>query len=125
MTPNKICEFCNCPLIYVPINIGSTYSAHTRILRVHYCSDCKAEYVYWSDDGIVASINLYTIINNKLYRWSVTPGTKGGRLWYVADLGIPGHHPNTGLCLLKTFKECPQLNPKNVEEKIRFMLLYL
>ena len=125
--PSKTCNFCQKKADYVPINVGGNHGVADRnlILRVHYCSSCAAEYVYWSDDGAEASVNLYASVNDKMYRWSTTTGETTARLWYVEKPGYPGTRPNEGLVLLKSFEEHPDLNPENVAEKIRFMLPFL
>lgn len=127
MTPSKECNFCHKETVYAPIAIVGTHNANdrSRSLRVHYCTNCAAEYVYWSHDGELGSVHLYTIVNGKMYRWSTSTGEKKGRLWYVEKPGIPGVKPNEGLVLLKTLEEHPDLTPENVGEKIRFMLPFL
>lgn len=125
MIPIKNCEFCETQTTYVPLATGTDYpTARSRTLRVHFCRDCQAEYVYWSDDGALASIHLYTTINEKMYRWSMVPGTSGGRLWHVGEPGIPGKEPNKKLALLKNL-DLNSITPSNVEEKIRTYLPFL
>jgi hypothetical protein len=126
MIPIKICNFCQKEATYAPLTIkGVTTPDRYRKLRVHYCTDCAAEYVYWENDGQLAAINLYVIINAKMYRWSTTLGEKVARLWYVKEPGLPGVQPNKGLNLLKSFEDHPDLTPENVAEKIKFMLPFL
>lgn len=127
MIPSKTCHYCQKETQYAPIPIVGTHSTADRgkTLRVHYCADCAAEYVYWSHDGELGSVHLYTIVNNKMYRWSTSVGEKKARLWYVEKPGIPGKQANQGLALLKTLEEHPDLTPQNVGEKIRFMLPFL
>lgn len=130
MIPIKVCEFCNVPTMYVPIStgVGSGQALRgnmERVLRVHFCSDCQAEYVYWSNDGALATIHLYTTINKRTYRWSMVPGVNGGRLWHIGQPGIPGKEPNKDLTLLKNLEDLNAITPKNVEEKIRTYLPFL
>ncbi len=127
MIPVKICEFCSTRTMYVPLAIGTEYPSaiSSRTLRVHYCKDCRAEYVYWSNDGALASIHLYATIGEKMYRWSMVSNIKGGRLWHVGEPGIPGEIPNKGLVLLKSLEDLNSITPSNVEEKIRTYLPFL
>jgi hypothetical protein len=125
MIPIKVCEFCNTDTMYLPLAIGTQYeSLNSRVLRVHFCRPCQAEYVYWSNDGVLASIHLYTTINEKMYRWSMVPAISGGRLWHVGTPGIPGKESNKDLTLLKNL-DLNSITPSNVEEKIRIYLPFL
>lgn len=112
----KACRFCNNDMVAVPLVIG------TRTLEVYFCYTCQSEYVDW---GGIVSIHLYTQINNKTYRWSIEENGNVGRLWHVAEPGIPGERPNRKLKLVKYFKHFPNITPSNVERKLKFMLLFL
>lgn len=126
MIPVKVCNFCQQPTQYAPLPTGSGYGANRiKVLRVHFCFECSAEYVFWADDSALAATHLYATVNDKMYRWSTSPSEKVARLWYVQKPGIPGKQPNEGMVLLKTFEEFPEITPTNVEEKIRFMLPFL
>ena len=48
-----------------------------------------------------------------------------GSLWYIGEPGEPGIRPNRKVKILGTFAYPPEINPGNVERKIRFMLLFL
>jgi hypothetical protein len=122
MTPTliKLCSFCQKETKYVPITVRGK-----RTLKVNFCADCSAEFVYWRDSGTMVT-HLYTTVNDKMYRWSVDSFTDGqARLWYVESPGIPGVQPNKNLKLLKSFNEFPYITPQNINEKIKFMLVYL
>ena len=133
MTDNvKICDFCNKETKYVPLTVGyksrslgfTTGGPKPRTIKVHFCSGCQAEYVFWGDNP---SVNLYTTVNGNLYRWSKdTLLGNAGRLWHVKDPGIPGIKQNSNLHMLKSFDvDIPDITPHNVNEKVRFMLLWL
>jgi hypothetical protein len=116
-----ICKFCQKETTYVPLRV-----ADRRTFEVHYCFSCNAEYVdYGSDDG--KATHLYTEIDKKMYRWSVTEhkAKLSGYVWYVGEPGVPGVVPNKRLRLLKSFETPPTIVPNNVEQKIRFILLFL
>jgi hypothetical protein len=127
MIPIKNCHFCLQPTRYVPLSVGDDYSLNKiRILKVHFCHRCRAEYTFWGDStGELSAVHLYTTINDKMYRWSTSPNDKSGRLWYVEHPGIVGNKPNKGLVLLKNFEDHPDITPANIEEKVRFILPFL
>lgn len=126
MTPIKICHFCDKETAYVPLSVGSPYKPLSpKMLRVHFCQACQAEYVYWSDDGTLSFLHLYTTINDKMYRWTVSESEKAACLSYVEKPGIPGRRANEKIQLLKKLEDHPDLTPQNVAEKIKFILLYM
>ena len=109
---------------YVPLVIkGGNGDSHYHTFDVHYCYDCRSEYVHW---GQVDSLHLYTIVNNRMYRWSVESSGRLARLWLVGEPGEPGVRPNRKLELVKNFKNIyPKITPQNINEKLRFILLFL
>jgi hypothetical protein len=119
-----LCKFCPKETVYVPLSIkGGVGDNSFHMFEVHYCYDCKAEYVDWAEN---TSIHLYTMINNRMYRWSIEGNGTTGRLWYVGEPGEPGIRPNRKLSLVKSFtKDFPPITPQNIERKLRFMLLFL
>lgn len=126
MIPVKVCHFCQQPTQYAPIPPGQSYALNKiKVLRIHFCFQCNAEYVFWTDNGALASVHLYVTVNDKMYRWSTSPSEKLGRLWYVEKPGIPGKQVNEGVVLLKNFQEFSEITPSNIEEKIRFILPFL
>jgi|SRR5579864_1466590 len=116
------CKFCQKEAVYVPLQFASP-SGKKHVMQVHYCYDCAAEYVNW---GQVKSTHLYTFINNRTYRWSVELDGSLGRLWHIGEPGVPGKSPNRELTVVKNFGErYPTITPQNVNEKLRFILLFL
>lgn len=114
---SKICVYCQKETVYVPLQIKK------HKFEVHYCYDCAAEYVSW---GQIKSKHLYTTINNRMYRWSVELDGALGRLWYIEEPGEPGRSPNKGLKMVKNFgSNYPTITPQNVNDKLRFILLFL
>jgi hypothetical protein len=118
-------------MVHVPLpiklksrSVGATTSLGAHQLTVHYCYDCKYEYVVF---GFYDNINqhLYVEINNRTYRWSLEYGM--AQLWYVGEPGIPGERPNRKMKRLQSFKDgyYPSITPQNIEQKLRFMLLFL
>lgn len=119
-----ICNYCNQENAYVPISISPE-----RNLSIYYCYPCSAEYVCWVTGGR-ESVHLYCKINNNLYRWSPNDynelNIKIGRLWHIKEPGEPGIRANRKMTLLKSFGEdVPAINPNNIEEKIKLILLYM
>lgn len=124
--PIQICDFCQQETSYVPLTAkGTGGSSNSRTLRVHFCKPCMAEYVYWSRDGDLASTHLYTEINGKTYRWTTYPTRSAAFLAYIEEPGIPGLRPNQKVQTLQKFIDHPVITPRNIEEKIRFMLPWL
>lgn len=119
---SKTCVYCQKETVYVPLQFRSS-SGHKHTMEVHYCYDCAAEYVHW---GQVNSKHLYTVINNRTYRWSIEIDGSLGRLWAIDEPGVPGKSPNRGLTVVKSFGDkYPTITPQNVNEKLRFILLFL
>lgn len=117
----QTCKFCQKETVYVPLVIkGGNGDNKYHTFEVHYCYDCKAEYVKWSGSD---TIHLYATINTRMYRWSINGGD--AYLWYVGEPGEPGVRPNRKLKLVKSFREFPPITPQNIERKLRFMLLFL
>ena len=116
-----ICQFCQKEAVYVPLQVSKKHT-----FKVHYCYSCQTEYVDHSYDP-KPTVNLYTTIGNRMYRWTIMQDedTTIGYLWYIGEPGVPGQRPNRKLKLLKTFHVPPSINPSNVEQKIRFILLFL
>lgn len=120
------CKFCQKDNVYVPLIIkGGNGSSKYHTFEVYYCYDCAAEYVNYGEN----SVHLYTTLNDKMYRWSVNmiAGQPDyGTIWYVGEPGEPGVRPNKKMKLLKSFTDnLPQVTPKNIQSKLRFMLLFL
>ena len=117
---HMLCKFCNKETSDKSISLTPK-----RNMKVDFCSDCLAEYVYWSDSNQTPyAIHLYTTIGDKMYRWSSYDGHTTGHLWFIEDPGIPGIQPNRKTKLLKTLQEGPQITPQNIIEKIKFILLF-
>jgi hypothetical protein len=123
------CKFCQKETVYVPLRVRGGLSDHDhgtdpgRKIDAYYCYDCQAEYVDW---GNIKNVHLYTTINSRMYRWSVEMNGTMGRLWHVGEPGIPGQRFNRNLELIKNFKEhYPQINPQNINRKLKFILLFL
>lgn len=124
MTDKYNCMFCQNETAYVPLIIKGGNGDNTyHTFEVHYCFECHAEYVHW---GPVNAVHLYTVVNHRTYRWSLELDGSAARLWYIDEPGIPGVRQNKGVKLVKNFKgKYPAITPQNIEEKLRFILLFL
>jgi hypothetical protein len=125
--PKKDCVYCQQPTTYSPIGIGQdTNGKPLRILRVYFCSPCSAEYVFWSDNGDLATTHLYTTIGENMYRWTLTANPPEARLFIIREPGVPGKVPNKGIERLQLFQEdILDITPSNIQEKIGFLLTWL
>ena len=124
--PVRACDYCQKDTTYVPLTAkGAGGSSNARTLRVHFCEDCMAEYVYWSQDGKIAKTYLYTTINGKMYRWATYPTRAAAFLSYVEEPGIPGVRPNQKVSTLQKFTDFPDITPSNINEKVRAWLPFL
>lgn len=123
--PIQICDFCQQETAYVPLVAKVVGTSSERLLRVHFCQGCMAEYVYWSQDGERAATHLYVVINDKTYRWTTYPTRAAAFLAYIEEPGIPGIRPNQKIKNLQKFIDHPFITPQNINEKIRFMLPFL
>ena len=119
----KPCKFCKGDAVYAPVEEMVRHG-----VGVFFCHKCQAEYLYFWD-GPCASTSLYTEINHKTYRWTISSvGT--GTLAHILDPGIPGKKKNGKVEMLKYFDpkmghKVHQLTPQNVNEKLRTWLLFL
>ena len=117
----RLCDFCQKETVYCPITI----SKKQRKLTTYFCYDCKAEYVCWSGANVTAR-HLYTVIDEKCYRWSVTMISNVGHIWLILEPGIPGKQANKKLELVRVFKEdVPIITPDNIKDKLSTYLLFL
>ena len=100
---------------YKPLTLRSSHT-----FDVHYCYNCNYEVVKgWGN-------NLYVSIGNRMYRWSITDEDSVARIWYIGEPGVPGVRANRKMFLVKTFNDhFPQITPQNIEQKLKFMLLFL
>lgn len=115
------CKFCNQDVVYRPIDKPETNS-----VKIYFCYDCSAEYIYWLDFNYENYIttSIYITHHHKMYRWTTTGSI--AHLWYVKTPGIPGVKKNEGLELLKTFEEdIPNITPDNFLDKLSIYLLFL
>jgi hypothetical protein len=126
------CHYCSGEAGYYPLDIMEEHN-----IKIYFCNDCNVEYLKsWSNSfkkwftQKPFAISMYTKINGKMYRWSITTGVSVGVLWMVGNPGIPGLTPNSKLEVVKTFNESrgdvvPNITPKNIEEKVRTYLVFL
>lgn len=119
----KTCQFCTKEISDAPVNEMAKHG-----VGVYFCHPCQAEYLYFRS-GTCASVSLYTTINERCYRWTVT-SVDTAQLWYVKEPGIPGVRKNEGMEPVKGFSKSdgdtiPELTPSNVNGKIRVWLPFL
>lgn len=114
----KPCTFCGAGATYSPLDELDKHG-----VDVYFCHPCRAEYLYFWD-GQCASTSLYTEINKKMYRWTIS--SSSAVLWYIKNPGTPGTRKNDGIEFIKAFKEdVPVITPQNVNEKLRTWLIFL
>lgn len=117
-----ICQFCQQAAVYSPIEEMELMS-----IRVHWCAQCHAEYLHFSESPVVNSWSLYITISERMYRWTVT-ALGAASLWYIKEPGVPGSRANRNYQrLLNLTKEDvqPTINPQNIKSKIQTYLLFL
>lgn len=127
----KACTFCGGVAAYSPL-----VEMEEHNVKVYFCSDCRAEYLYfwdsrsenWRLHGNPSSISLYTTINDKMYRWTIS-STGDGLLWYVKNPGVPGSRKNSDMEPVKSFRvkegAVPDITPQNINDKVRTWLIFL
>lgn len=111
------CKFCNQELKHIQMHYMNKYG-----INVFCCNNCHAEYFYFKN-GKCASVSLYTTINSKKYRWTVISNNIA-QLEYITISNIEEN------VILKSFSKnngdsIPELNPINVNSKIKTLLLFL
>jgi hypothetical protein len=113
---NKSCKYCNSKLISISCEENYLYN-----ITILYCIECRAEYFYISNDKL-SSISLYTSINDKIYRWTeIINGVR--QLWHVIKYERPGSRSLINNKKILTIKNSSiNLNPKNIQEKIKSYL---
>lgn len=117
-----ICDFCKQEAPHTPIQ-----ALESKGLKIYFCENCNTEYTLWNDQTPAAR-HMYVTINDKLYRWTITRAGQGVKAYlrYYKDPGIPGAMVNRNQELLQIFTESiPEITPDNIEQKIRFILLFL
>lgn len=118
----QICKFCQREAPKAPL------PGYENGWQVYFCEPCQAEYVYnqkgWANP---ATIHLYVLINDKMYRWTTVSHNGSARLYYIKWPGVPGEKINRGLKQLQFFQDIGQtvVTPDNIEEKIKIMLMLL
>lgn len=117
-----ICQFCQQQAPYTPLEEMELHS-----VRVYWCELCHAEYLHFSESPVVNSCSLYTVINGRMYRWTVTEPGKAS-LWYIREPGEPGVRPNRHterLLSLSKEEAQPVVTPQNIHDKLSTYLLFL
>jgi hypothetical protein len=129
--PNKrLCDYCQQETLYVSLDIMSKtrqlgFNHNQAKIDIYFCAACNVEYVP-AFMGNGCRRNLYTIINEETYRWTIDCMSGHGYMWYVAEPGIPGQKVNSGLKLLKVFDiDVPTITPENIYNKLSMYLLFL
>jgi hypothetical protein len=120
----KPCKFCDGYAIHAPVDEMKKHGA-----EVFFCHDCQAEYIYFIKKDICASTSLYTKINNRMFRWTVTSAGIG-TLSRIINPGVPGIKKNGKVEFLKSFnpklgQKFNSITPKNIYEKIKTWILFL
>lgn len=117
----KPCKFCNNGAYFSPLQ-----ELERHEVGIYFCHLCQAEYLYFND-GSPASCSLYTVINDRMYRWSRSTADTA-QLWWIQVPGEPGVRKNEGLVHLIGFDKndtIPCITPTNINEKIRTWLVFL
>lgn len=111
------CLFCPNPPEYKPLAEMEQHSA-----KVFFCFKCNAEYTLWNGNQN-KYYSLYTVINNKMYRWS--SNNHSGYLYYIKTPGTPGIKANADMVLVKAFPDLQSsITPINIKEKIKIILTF-
>lgn len=118
----ELCKFCQQDVLYRPLE----ELEHLGV-KVYFCYDCSAEYLYWDNANLgssFATTSIYTTYKDKMYRWTTTGNS--AHLWYIKTPGIPGTRKNENLELIKTFNSnLPDITPDNIQDKLSVYLLFL
>lgn len=115
------CLYCKFDAVYSPIE-----QMERMNINVYWCKNCHVEYLKSVDCEAFSGVSLYTVINQKLYRWTISCGR--ATLWYVKEQGIPGIQANRGCIMLLSISPDqlqPIITPENINQKIKAYLLFL
>lgn len=97
-------------------------------IYVRFCHKCMVEYISHEDRSKVNYYSLYTTINDKVYRWTVSTLERPLYAWlrHVQNPGIPGYMINKDMVVIKRFKDdIPNITPQNINEKVKTYLIFL
>lgn len=115
----KVCKFCKCQADHKPLETVQDY------IDIYYCYPCNTEYLFFIESDELWGYSIYTYINNSLYRWSNSG--MGNGIWHIEKPGVPGKSKNEGMTLVKAFRQdpLPDINPENINSKIKTWLPFL
>jgi hypothetical protein len=119
------CKFCKAPATYAPVDRMDSFG-----IKVYFCHPCSAEYLYFTRGDAPcekpSSFSLYTVINSKMYRWTVR-ADDGVQVWHVKKPGIPGVSINQDMTPVVYIKdiETANINPQNIQVKLQTWLPFL
>lgn len=116
------CHFCNLKLNYYIYD-----TPFDTKINVYYCADCMAEFMYLKSNK---RISLYTVINKSTYRISYYASDLHDKiynyeLWFIEEPGVPGKSINKKLKLITSINYELNVNPANVNKKIKNILTFL
>lgn len=116
------CHFCK-----VRLNHYIYETPFSTKISVYFCTDCVAEFMYLKNNR---RISLYTSINNSMYRISYYLSDLHDKiynyeLWFIEEPGIPGKSINKKLKLITSISHDLNVNPANVNKKIKTILTFL
>lgn len=114
------CKFCSQPTQHAPLEDMSKHG-----INIFFCHHCQTEYTFWQS-GDSSSQSIYAMINNRMYRWTITSESGKAYLWHIGKPGIPGVFKNEETTMIKVFKnDVPEITPQNFAEKLKTYLVFL
>lgn len=115
----KICQFCNNKATHQPVPEMEKHG-----VKVFFCNPCQAEYVLFTDSSL-AYTSIYTEINQKLYRWTIS--SISANLYQIGIPGTPGVSTNQNVKHIKHFNinQISEINPSNIKNKLKLILTFL
>jgi hypothetical protein len=129
---DKKCKFCNSILEYVESEFVSTKSG----LDTYICDPCSTGYHFFSD-GTLATYTLYTHIKEKVYCWTISNATNQswirfttfGKIVFKSKLEMKNFRDLATkplqAKLITVLSQTPDVNPKTIKKKLKYILLFL
>lgn len=108
------CPFCNKNIPLVPnneLNINNIY--------IYFCEACNCELLELNKK-IIACVSLFVTVNSKLLRYSKSSSNKCN-IWSVNPQDI---HSRLGVKIVTKLPDGLNLNPTNLEEKIKMFIVF-
>lgn len=113
------CKYCNLKIYTLLLDELSNFD-----ICVYYCNFCKVEFCYFINKNKMASTSFYSKINSKYYRLTI-PVVGQYQLWHIKDSNDLHTRKYHKINLILSLEEKPNINPQNINEKIKNWITFV